>query len=83
MYLCFCYQYFAGAESVNYRTVNQECKFDDNLALHSVFIDIYLCLFPAMEYKGSEMNFPKIKEEISAMKANLRKHNFNLGDYFH
>jgi hypothetical protein len=34
----------------------------------------------ATEYKGNPYNFKQIREEITSMKANLRKHNFSLGD---
>lgn len=34
----------------------------------------------AMEYRGNENNFAKLKEEVQQMTATLRKHNFSFGE---
>ena len=34
----------------------------------------------AMQYRGNENNFAKLKDEVQTMTKQLRKHNFSLGD---
>ncbi len=34
----------------------------------------------AMQYRGNQNNFSALKEEVTNMKASLRKHNFSFGD---
>lgn len=71
---------FRGTERVEMNRGLKEAVKKSSIHFGNEKVEYETVAHEAMRYRGNENDFSKLKEEVTAMTANLRKHNFSFGD---